>query len=103
MTNEVKESKSKREGKKEMYEKLFNEIFGTDIRWSKLSIEELTQLATILANPEPLIRRLGGVPMAEVGQTTLVEIVKRVLSSYEGPIISMLKKYLSKEAKGEAK
>jgi hypothetical protein len=94
----VGEEKTKvSKSKKLDYEKLFNEIFGTNIKWSKLSIEELTQLATVIANPEPLIRRLGGVPAAEVGQATLVEIAKRLVSNYEGPIIKLLKKYLSKE------
>jgi len=92
---------SRKEGKKEMYEKLFNEIFGTDIRWSKLSHEELVQLATVLANPEPLIKRLGGVPASEVGHATLVEVVKKIVSSYEGPLISLLKKYLTKEGEKE--
>jgi len=83
--------------KKLEYEKIFNEIFGTSIKWSRLSLEELTQLATVLANPEPLIRRLGGIPSSEIGQATLVELVRRLISRYEGPIISVLRKYLSKE------
>jgi len=89
----VEETKTTK-GKKEMYEKLFNEIFGTNIKWSKLSIEELTQLGTILANPEPLIKRLGGVPKDEAGTTTLVEMVKRIISEYNGPIIRLIKKYI---------
>jgi hypothetical protein len=63
MSSESKESKVRREGKKEVYERLFNEVFGTNIRWSKLTLEELTQLATVLANPEPLIKRLGRYPI----------------------------------------
>ena len=88
------ESKTRKEGKKEMYEKLFNEVFGTSIKWSKLSIEELTQLATVLANPEALIKKLGGVPSTEVGQATLVEVLKKLVSAYDGPIVKLIKKYL---------
>lgn len=92
-----RKSKSKRSAearaKKLEYERVFNEIFGTSIKWSKLSLEELAQLAAVLANPEPLIRRLGGVPESEVAETALVKMVKRILE-HEGPLIRFLKKYL---------
>jgi len=80
--------------KKEMYEKLLNEIFGTQIKWSKLSLEELTQLATVLANPEPLIRRLGGVPKEEAALSPFVEMIKRIVYEYEGPFVKLFRKYV---------
>jgi hypothetical protein len=87
--------------KKLEYERVFNEIFGTSIKWSKLSLEELAQLATVLANPEPLIRRLGGVPESEVAEATLVKMLRRLLE-HEGPLIRFLKKYLKpKREEGE--
>ena len=92
---EVKGGKTK----KKEYEKVFNEIFGTSIKWSKLSIEDLTQLATVLTNPEPLIRKLGGIPASEVGTTTLIEILKRIMSEYEGPLVKLVRKYLWEEKK----
>jgi hypothetical protein len=99
------EKRSKRSAearaKKLEYERVFNEIFGTSIKWSKLSLEELAQLAAVLANPEPLIRRLGGVPESEVTETALVKMLKRLLE-HEGPLIRLLKKYLKpKRAEGE--
>ncbi len=87
--------------KKLEYEEIFNEIFGTSIKWSKLTIEELTQLATVLANPDQLIRKLGGVPLSEVTEASLVKIVKRLIESYEGPIIKILKKYVLSKREGE--
>jgi hypothetical protein len=87
--------------KKLEYERIFNEIFGVSIKWSKLSLEELSQLAAVLANPEPLIRRLGGVPETEVTETALVKMVRKILE-YEGPLIRFLKKYLKpREKRGE--
>lgn len=43
---------------KEDYEKIFNEILGTDIRWSRLPKEDLLQLAFLFDNPEVLMRKL---------------------------------------------
>jgi hypothetical protein len=84
---------------KEDYEKLFNEIFGTSIKWSKLSMHELTQLATVLANPEPLIKKL----MSNKGEPSgnVIEALRTILSNidYEGPIINMLRRYLKIEKK----
>jgi len=84
---------------KEDYEKLFNEIFGTSIKWSKLSSSELAQLATVLANPEPLIKKLMG--HKEEKSSKAFEALKTILENleYEGPIINMLKRYLGIEKK----
>jgi hypothetical protein len=95
----IAEAKSPK-AKKMMYEQLFNEIFGTNIKWGRLSLEELTQLATVLANPEPLIKRLGGLPTEEAAATTLVGLVKRVLEGREGPLMRLAKRFLKRE--GEA-
>lgn len=43
---------------KEEYEKVFNSLLGTDIKWRKLSKEELAQLAVLFDNPEILIKKL---------------------------------------------
>jgi hypothetical protein len=84
---------------KEDYEKLFNEIFGTSIRWSKLSYAELTQLATVLANPEPLIKKLMSHKEEPTGN--VIEALRTLLSAidYEGPIINLLRRYLKIEKK----
>jgi len=82
---------------KEEYEKLFNEIFGVSIKWSKLSIQELTQLATILANPESLIKKLGGCKEEKVSRA--VEALRTILENfeYEGPILNLVRRYLGIE------
>jgi len=89
---------------KSEYERLFNEIFGTSIKWSKLSKEELVQLATVLANPEALIRKLGGIPKTS-GESKLIDALKATLESinYEGPIITTLKKILGIPAETKKK
>lgn len=45
--------------KKEEYEDVFNKLLGTDIKWSKLSIEELIEIAVLFKNPEILVSKLG--------------------------------------------
>lgn len=94
--------------KKLEYEKLLNELFGTSIRWSKLSMEELVQLVTVLANPdsaERIANRLRPSSEAKIGirvDEGLVKSVREILSrvDYEGPIVNALRKLLSVEKGG---
>lgn len=51
---------------KEDYEKVFNELLETDIKWSRLSKEELVQLAVFFDNPEILIKKL--MPITATGE-----------------------------------
>ena len=44
---------------KKDYSDTFNKLFGTNIDWTKLSKEELAQLATALSNPELILKKLG--------------------------------------------
>jgi hypothetical protein len=89
-------SKKAKSEKKKEYEELFNKIFGTSINWSRLSIEDLTQLATVLANPDSLCKRL-------CKEVRHIEDVKNAVSEirdllqeikYEGPIVKLMKKLL---------
>ncbi len=41
------------------FEKIFNELFGTNIQWSKLSRDELVELATVLNHPAIFLAKLG--------------------------------------------
>jgi septal ring factor EnvC (AmiA/AmiB activator) len=64
--------------------------------WTKLSLEELTQLATVLANPDSLCKRLcKDVRHLEDVRSAISEI-KTILKEikYEGPIIKLAKKLL---------
>jgi hypothetical protein len=38
---------------------------------------------------------LGGIPSSEVGPATLVEILRKLVFNYEGPIIKLVRKYLT--------
>jgi hypothetical protein len=83
--------------KKREYEELFNKIFGTSIKWSKLTVEELTQLATVLANPDSMCKRLcrecaGG---GEAPYVTVLKAIKDFLQKtpYEGPIVKVARKF----------
>lgn len=89
------------------YEAAFNEVLGLDIKWSKLSKEELAQLAVIFNYPEILAEKLGfEVTVSKTSSamrrkfidglfTGLVEKVE----SYDGPIVSKLREVLEKNPK----
>lgn len=84
----------KRSQKKQEYSKILNEIFGTNIKWEKLSLAELTELATVLAHkPEQVCSKL-------CGETSIIVILKKLLDAIpeelEGPLLRLLKKALSK-------
>ena len=51
---------------KEDYEKVFNDLLGIEIKWSKLSKEELVQLAMLFDNPEILIKKLMPDPQKDI-------------------------------------
>jgi len=88
-------------------EALLNRLFGVEVKWSKLTENELTQLLTVLANPDALIRRLGGVPKAEFKEEARKDLIRTFLESWEGPFVSVLRDFLGygkkEEAKGEEK
>lgn len=87
--------------KKEDYEKIFNKIFGTDIKWSKLNLEDLIQLATLFNSPEILISRLGGKIEKQVTRKRLVnvgvEMLEEIIDKWEGPLATLYKKLVGEE------
>ena len=87
-------------GRKKEYEEVLNKIFGTSIRWSKLSLEELTQLATVLANPGSLCERLCS---KEARYVDLLKLLRDTLREipYEGPLVKLLKKFMKVEEGGK--
>jgi len=89
--------------RKAEYEKIFNEIFGTSIKWSKLTEEELVQLATILANPDLICKKICKECGAETKYINLLKTFKDVLKDvpYEGPIIKVLKRMFGIETEEE--
>lgn len=86
--------------KKNEYEDLFNKVFGVQVKWSRLSCEDLIQLATVLSNPGDLIRRLKTIsPEAKTKEEKILEGIKLVIEGLDrkGPIISTLKRLLGGE------
>jgi len=83
---------------KEEYERVFNQLLGTNIKWSKLSKEELVELATIFNHPEILLEKRGVKQKAEkqairerfieAGADLLFELAE----NWEGPIARLLRR-----------
>ncbi|MEM1672344.1 MAG: hypothetical protein QXT86_09880 [Archaeoglobaceae archaeon] len=86
--------------KKNEYEELFNKVFGVQVKWSRLSCEELIQIATVLFNPGDLIRRLKSIsPETRTKEEKIIEGIKLMIEGIDrkGPIISTLKRLLGGE------
>jgi len=86
--------------KKKEFEELFNKIFGVSIRWSRLSLEELTQIATVLANPDSLCKKIcKECAGSETKYITLLKSLKDALKDvpFEGPIVKVLRKMFGVE------
>jgi len=89
------------------YEKIFNKIFNTDIKWSKLSKEELAQLAAVLNNPPESLTKTV---CANVNNTkdiiknqlddvidTITSKARDVIQNWDGPLIKLAKKIIKEE------
>lgn len=89
--------------KKEDYSKVFNKIFGTDIEWNRLKLEDLITLATLFNSPDILISRLGGEVEKQVARKRLfdvgVEMFESVIDKWEGPLATLYKKLVGEEPK----
>uniref|UniRef100_A0A7J2TCK7 Uncharacterized protein n=1 Tax=Ignisphaera aggregans TaxID=334771 RepID=A0A7J2TCK7_9CREN len=92
--------------KKKEFEELFNKIFGVSVKWSRLSLEELTQIATVLANSDSLCKKIckecvGG----ETKYITLLKSLKDMLKDvpFEGPIVKVLRKMFGIEESEDGK
>jgi len=91
---------------KKRYEEVFNKLLGTNIRWSRLTKEELAELATIFSHPELLLDRLG-VVKPEVRQKLLRERVVELagetmrswLETWQGPLAQLARRVLQMEEK----
>jgi len=86
---------------KKEYEEIFNRALGVDIKWSKLTKEELAQLAVIFSNPSLLMERLGVKAEKEIARRRFVEagveVLEDVLGRWEGPLVSIAKRLLGME------
>ena len=93
-------SKTKKE-----YEAFLNELLETDIRWSKLSKEELAKLVTIFTSPELLSERLGiAEPVARrFLRDRVLGAAEKWLREWRGPVATMLRELLGREKAKEEK
>jgi len=70
------------ETKKKEYEQILNGIFETDIKWKRLSIEDLEKLTNILSDSEKVIKvTLKLVDFEDLAEKMLKKIIKSQLSS----------------------
>lgn len=82
--------------KKEDYEKTFNELLETNIKWSNLRLEDLIQLAVLFSNPEILVKKLGVSEEVHKSESRkrLGDIVLELADSWEGPVAKALRKFV---------
>jgi len=82
--------------KKQDYERVFNELLGTDIKWSKLNLEDLIQLAVLFENPELLLKRLG--VSEELRKTEakkrIADVLLELAKDWPGPAAQALRKLI---------
>lgn len=83
---------------KQEYELAINTLLGTTIKWSKLSREEITELATLLNNPSDLIRKLSKhaeVPSGQVMAGIWKERGKDLIRNWEFPVLTRILEKIS--------
>jgi len=85
---------------KREYEEWLNSVLGLEIKWSKLSKEELAAIATLFQNPMVLIKRLKNFGLIEDTEETLIQRFAKAatdlainrLRRWEGPIMQILRR-----------
>jgi len=77
---------------KKEYERVLNEVLQLNIKWSRLTKEELASFATLLNSPVELLNRLG----VKTEKGRLRERTLRLIDTLglEGPFIKMLRELL---------
>jgi len=82
--------------KKAEYERVFNELLDTNIKWANLRLEDLIQLAVLFENPEIFVKKLGvsGEVHKAESRKRLGDIVLELADSWEGPVAKALRKFV---------
>jgi len=80
--------------KKEEYEETFNKLLGTSIKWSKLNLEDLIQLAILFNNPSLFLKKLGVSEElhTEEARKRLADVAMEFIDNWNGPVAKALKK-----------
>lgn len=89
--------------KKQIYSELFNELLGTNIKFEKLSLPELAQLAVIFNNPSMLAEKLGLKNERLLRDRLLeagVKLAKRF--GFQGPVVTFLEELIEEGEKKKA-
>lgn len=90
---------------KEDYESLFNDIFGVEVGWSKMSKTDLEALAEIFTNPELLAERLVS-ESKEPGDHRILHgrIIEGITvglidtaMEHKGPLVSAIRRAVSRK------
>ena len=86
--------------KKEEYEVVFNKLLGTDIKWAKLNLEDLIQLAVLFDNPELFLKKLGVTDQLhqEEAKKRAGDVLMDLINTWDGPGVRALKKLLGTES-----
>lgn len=83
------------------YEKTFNEMLGTEIKWSRLNLEDLIQLAVLFNNPDFLMKRIGvNIEKDERRRRIIdagIETAKDIANKWNGPLARFFKNLVSME------
>lgn len=78
---------------KKEFEKVFNELLGTDIKWSKLPKENLIELATLFKRPDIFLKRLTEGTEAGV-MLGISEMLLTAVDHWDGPIVNSMRRLL---------
>jgi len=81
---------------KQEYEEVFNKLLDTNIKWSRLRLEDLIQLATLFNNPEIFVKKLGVTEEVHKAESKkrLGDIVLDLAESWEGPVAKAFRKFV---------
>ena len=95
------ETKKPRDVEKKKFElaSLLNELLGLDVDWTKLSLDDLLEVAKLFVDPDRLIERIQKAQreaqnVIQSIRSLTKELVKMVLKTWRGPIIRTLRKLI---------
>ena len=90
---------------KKEYSQAFNTIFGVDINWTKLKVEDLVQLAMLFGNEELLLKKLGIGAEADEKQQRIVlagmESLREFVEHWDGPLARLVRKVTTPEPQAD--